>query len=68
MNNKKDQAKLNITKDQQAELDKAVKGMLNLGALPKGYKRPKTAPKIDKNRRFKLDATPGKEKIVECES
>jgi len=55
-----------MNKDQQAELDKAVKGMLNLGALPKGYKRPKTAPKKDKHKRYKLDATPGNEKIVEC--
>lgn len=54
-----------MNEDQQAELDKAVKGMLNLGALPKGYKRPTTAPKKDKHRKFKLVATPGKEKIVE---
>jgi len=52
-------------KTTQQQLDRAVKGMLNLGALPEGYKRPATAPKKDKHRRFKLHATPGKEKIVE---
>ena len=55
MNNKK-----------QAKLDKAVKGMLNLGALPPNYKRPKATLK-DKDRKFKLDARPGKEKIVDVE-
>lgn len=49
---------------EQAKLDKAIKGMLNLGALPENYKRPKATLK-DKDRKFKLDATPGKEKIVE---
>lgn len=55
-----------MTDKQQAELDNAVKGMLNLGALPEGYKRPDTAPKKDKDRRFRMDVSrKGRSKIVE---
>lgn len=55
-----------IDKDQQAELDKAVKGMLNLGTLPEGYKRPDTAPKKDKARKFRMDVDrKGRSKMVE---
>lgn len=51
---------------QQTKLDKAVKGMLNLGALPEDYKRPDTAPKKDKDRKFRMDVDrKGRSKIVE---
>ena len=40
---------------QQSKLDKAAKAMLNLGVLPEGYKRPETAPKKDKDRKFRMD-------------
>ncbi len=51
---------------QQSKLDKAVKAMLNLGALPEGYKRPETAPKKDKDRKFRMDVDrKGRSKMVE---
>ncbi len=56
----------NTSKRQQAMLDKATKAMLSLGALPEGFKRPDTAPREDKNRRFRMDVDrKGKRVIVE---
>ncbi len=50
----------------QTEATSAVKAMLNLGALPEGYKRPDTAPKKDKDRKFRMDVDrKGRSKMIE---